>query len=145
MGGETRAEGSASNVAPAVGDATEAGPRTAGTAMKLTCALVLAWYVAVGAAALQASAARLRFDDVEAHGHGYIMPNIPRKRDRKKFTIEDQIDIPEHQKTFNPAKIDMAQFTKSDFGSASEAQREGAFEKKWMRYRIADPRVLKLP
>ena len=47
---------------------------------KLTCALVLAWYVAVGAAALQASAARLRFDDVEAHGHGYMMPNTKKAR-----------------------------------------------------------------
>ena len=59
--------------------------------------------------------------------------------------LEDQIDMPEHQKTFTPAKLDTAQFTKSDFGGASEAQREAAFEKKWMRYRVADPRILKLP
>ena len=113
--------------------------------MKLACALVLAWYALIGVTALQASASMLRGDDVEAQGHGYMMPNIPRKRDRKKFTIEDQIDMPEHQKTFTPAKLDTAQFTKSDFGGASEAQREAAFEKKWMRYRVADPRILKLP
>lgn len=117
--------------------------------MKFARAFVLVWYVAVGAAAVEVSASSmLRGVDAEvpeAPGHGYVMPNIPRKRDRKRFTIEDQVEIPDHQKTFNPAKLDVSQFSKSEFGGASEAQREAAFEKKWMRYRVADPRVLKLP
>ena len=126
----------------------ECWPTFAGE-MKFARAFVLVWCVAAGAAALGVSASSmLRGVDAEvpkAHGHGYMMPNIPRKRDRKRFTIEDQIDMPDHQKTFNPAKLDVSQFSKSDFGGASEAQREAAFEKKWMSYRIADPRVLKLP
>ena len=79
-------------------------------------------------------------------GHGYVLPNIPRKRNRKKFSIEDNIDLPAHQKPMNLEKLNVADFSKSDFGSVGDGQANAAMiPKSAMRYRVGDPRVLKLP
>ena len=59
-------------------------------------------------------------------GHGYVLPNIPRKRNRKKFSIEDNIDLPAHQKPMNLEKLNVADFSKSDFGPVVAGQAEAS-------------------
>ena len=91
-------------------------------------------------------------------GHGYVLPNIPRKRNRKKFSIEDNIDLPAHQKPMNLEKLNVADFSKSDFGPVVAGQAEASMLGNYkdhergspflgtkMKYRVGDPRVLKLP
>eukprot|EP00943_MAST-04B_sp_MAST-4B-sp1_P004153 g4153.t1 len=73
---------------------------------------------------------------------GFLMPNVPHKRIREPFKIDDSNNIPAHKKTLDLENFDVSQFTKSDFGPADANQRQN-FD--WIKYRVAAPEVLKLP
>lgn len=73
---------------------------------------------------------------------GFLMPNVPHKRIREPFKIDDSNNIPAHKKTLDLAKFDVSQFTKTNFGPANANQRQNF---QWIKYRVAAPEILSLP
>ena len=73
---------------------------------------------------------------------GFLMPNVPHRRNNEPFKMDDSKNIPAHQKALDLENLDVSQFTKTDYGPANANQKQN-FD--WIKYRVASPKVLSLP